>query len=252
MVTLGDARPPEGMRLYAVGDIHGEQEQLLDIRERIARDLDARPVADWREIYVGDYVDRGPENAAVIETLAHAPGAERRVCLLGNHDVFMRDFLAEGAPSVLWQWLTNGGTITCANYGVDAIGETSAPRLHAQLSAAVPAAHRRFLDGLECQARFGDFGFVHAGIRPGVPWAAQDADDLIWIREAFLRHRGPHELVVVHGHTPSPRIEVRENRIGIDTGAGKGGVVSAMVIEDGTLAQLTPKGRVPLDGSRAA
>jgi serine/threonine protein phosphatase 1 len=243
MVTLGEARPPEGLRLYAVGDIHGEHEALVEIRSRLARDRAERPVPDWREVYLGDYIDRGPDSAGVIETLATAPEADRRVCLLGNHDAFLRDFLARPEPSALWLWLTNGGTTTLADYGIDATGDPRAESLHRALLRAMPEHHLRFVRGLVAAATFGDFAFVHAGIRPGVPWEEQIEDDLLWIREEFLGHPGPHERVVVHGHTPARRVEPRPARINVDTGAGKGGHLSAVTIEpDGRVGRLDPEG----------
>ncbi len=232
---LGEARTPEGMRLYAIGDVHGCDDMLAAAHDQIAADLGARPIADHRIVHIGDYIDRGPASAAVIERLARLTEADPRVsCLRGNHDAMMLDFLADpvgGGPL----WLMNGGDATLRSYGVDGRARHDAKRylaeLGKQLAAALPARHRAFLEGLQLTARFGDFFFCHAGIRPGVPLDAQSHEDLIWIREAFLWDGRDFGVVVVHGHTPAPQPEVRPNRINVDTGAVYGGPLTVLALE---------------------
>lgn len=249
-VTLDSARAPEGMRLYAVGDVHGERDAAAEILGRIRADLAARPVGAHAEIWVGDFIDRGADSAGVFDLMLTAPGTAERICLLGNHDDFLRRFIATAARDVLAIWLTNGGVAACLSWGVDPLlmdaelSEEGTRAFRDRLAAALPPAHHAFLRGLRPSAVFDDFAFVHAGIRPGLPLDAQREDDLIWIRDDFLDHRGPHGHVIVHGHTPTQAIEVTPCRIGIDTGAGKGGRLSAIAIETGTVHRLDPAGAV--------
>ena len=243
-MRLGEARTPDGMRLYAIGDVHGCDAMLADMHGRIGRDLAARPVADHRIIHIGDYGDRGPDTAGVIARLvALTAGDPCVMCLRGNHDQMLIDFLANperGAP----MFLANGGKETLRSYGVNLRRQNYAS-LGAQLAEKVPKAQRAFLEALPFTARFGDFLFVHAGIRPGVPLAGQEPQDLIWIREEFLGSGADHGFVVVHGHTPANRAEVLPNRINVDTGAVYGGPLTCVVLE-GTevrFIEVAPSGR---------
>ena len=228
---LGEAKTPEAMRLYAIGDVHGCDGLLADAHDAIAADLAARPAADHRIIHVGDYVDRGPDSAGVVERLVRLRGSDPRiVCLRGNHDALMEDFLTDpiGAGPT---WLANGGGRTLADYGVTAEPRHGLVGLAAQFAARLPASHREFLESLTCSATFGDFFFCHAGIRPGVPLDRQDPQDLLWIRDPFLFDASAHGVVVVHGHTPAPEPEIRPNRINIDTGAVFTGRLTCLVLE---------------------
>ena len=232
---LGEAKTPDDMRLYAIGDVHGCDAMLVGAHVAIADDLRARPAGDHRIVHVGDYVDRGPASAGVIERLAGlAETNPQIVCLRGNHDAMMLDFLTDPVGGGA-MWLMNGGDKTLASYGVDASGwQDSNRRLTAlceQFADALPARHRDFLGGLADTARFGDFFFCHAGIRPGVPLDDQAPRDLIWIRDDFLWDARDHGVVVVHGHTPQPRPEVRPNRINVDTGAVFGGPLTVLALE---------------------
>jgi serine/threonine protein phosphatase 1 len=238
-----DAVPPgvpPGTRVYALGDCHGCLAALRGLRAAIVADsarADARgPRADRRVVvYLGDYIDRGPDSRGVVELLIGEPLAGfESVHLLGNHELFLLRFLdGEDDASV---WMMNGGPATLRSYGLDARGVGprtggDASRLRDALTAAVPAAHRAFLDGLALSHLEGDYFFVHAGVRPGVPLAAQEADDLLWIREPFLGSTADHGKVVVHGHSTTTEVTVRANRIGIDTGACYGGNLTALVLE---------------------
>ena len=232
---LGEARTPDGMRLYAIGDVHGCDGMLADMHQRIGEDLAARSVEDHRIIHIGDYGDRGSDSARVIARLVAMTAADRRVtCLKGNHDQMLLDFLDDplGAGDV---FLANGGDTTVASYGIASGGlpilRSEYDALAAALGERMPATHRAFLDGLPYAVRFGDYFFCHAGIRPGVPLERQDPNDLIWIREPFLSDRRDHGAVVVHGHTPVARPEVKPNRINIDTGAVYGGPLTCVVLD---------------------
>ncbi len=232
-MRLGEARTPAGMRLYAIGDIHGCDRQLGEMHGKIAADLAARPVADHRIIHVGDYADRGPNSKGVIERLVTMTAADTRViCLRGNHDQMLADFLADASAGDIF--LINGGGETLASYGVAPgrfpISENLAA-LRSELEQQMPATHRSFIEGLPLCVRFADYFFCHAGIRPGVPLDRQDPEDLIWIRDAFLTDDSDHGVVVVHGHTPMPAPEVRPNRINIDTGLVYGGSLTCLALE---------------------
>jgi serine/threonine protein phosphatase 1 len=236
-VELGEAKAPPGMRLYGIGDVHGCDELLAEMHAQINRDLAARGVGDYRIVHVGDYVDRGPDSRAVIERLARMCDADPRVlCLRGNHDDLLLDFMAE-EPGAAENFFANGGEATVASYGVHVGLIASLLGSHgglgARLREAMPAHHRAFVEGLALSARFGDFFFCHAGIRPGVALDAQVKDDLIWIREGFLDCSADLGVVVVHGHTPTKdrRPDVRPNRIDIDTGAVFGGPLTCVAIE---------------------
>jgi serine/threonine protein phosphatase 1 len=228
-------RVPPHRRIYAVGDIHGRSDLLDRLHEMIVADRAkagaVRPVL----VYLGDYVDRGPDSAGVIDrVLGPPPGDFDVVCLIGNHEQMMLDFLA-GAGAGLG-WLMNGGDATLASYGVPVAGEVYRREelvpLQQALIQRLPAAHRRFLNGLSHTHREGDYLFVHAGIRPGVPLDQQDAEDLIWIREEFLDSTTDHGAVVVHGHSIRPKVEMRKNRIGLDTGAFASGTLTCLVLQD--------------------
>jgi serine/threonine protein phosphatase 1 len=237
-----------GRRIYAIGDIHGCRTALAAVHAAIARDLAAAPHPDSVVVHVGDLVDRGPDSRGVIEDLLRWDLAAERVCLLGNHDEAMLRFLEDPHAMLSSEhWVSGGmgGGATLASYGLDP-RSTRLEALHRAALAAVPAAHRAFLEGLPRLCRIGSYVFVHAGIRPGVPLDRQHPDDLVWIRGDFLRSRADHGAVVVHGHTPVRAVEVRPNRIGIDTGAVFGGRLSCLVLEGPGRWLLGEEGRQQL------
>ena len=228
-MTSSRPRAPAGKRLYAIGDIHGCRDQLESLLKQIlddaARDRDREKVL----ITLGDYVDRGPGSREVLEILSGSPlPGFTCVHLRGNHDTMMRAFLDNPAAGPLW--LLNGGDATCRSYMLDPTGRPSA--LSAALGRALPPRHRDFLDSLALSHVEGDYLFVHAGLRPGVPLAEQDPEDLIWIRDPFLFSTRDHGCVVVHGHSPSDTPDRQPNRIGIDTGACYGGPLTCLVLEE--------------------
>ena len=228
-----DASGPAGMRLYAIGDVHGRLDLLRMMHAYIEDELEREPAEDWRIIHLGDYVDRGPDSKGVLDLLIGAVGGDQRIiALAGNHDLGFLDFLANPSPNGLFAH--NGGAQTALSYGVrlnfSSLAEVAEG--HAELCKAVPPSHIAFLNGLGFSAMFGDFFFCHAGIRPGVSLSRQDPGDLTWIRDEFLDHVELHPKVIVHGHTPSPDPEVLPNRINVDTHACRSGVLTALVIED--------------------
>lgn len=237
-VHLRDAKGPDGTVVYAIGDVHGRLDLLLQMHGMIAKDLRQRGGGDWRIVHLGDHVDRGPDSKRVLDFLCEAIDADpRNIMLTGNHDVGMLGFLKEPDPTGLF--IRYGGIETALSYGVD-LDPTSVDSLaegHEALLDALPDRHREFLENLKFSMTLGDFFFCHAGIVPGVPLSEQKPLDLIWIRERFLNYIGPHPKVVVHGHTPVREPEIRANRINLDTGAYFTGRLTALVI-DGAEKQI--------------
>jgi diadenosine tetraphosphatase ApaH/serine/threonine PP2A family protein phosphatase len=228
---------PEGQLLYAVGDIHGRLDLLENLLGLIELDARASRHADRRTlVFLGDYVDRGPDSRGVVERLITGlPQGFDTYFLKGNHEAILLDFLEDAWR--LDHWLMNGGEETMGSYGVDAerlAQQGAAPEAWCQAFAqALPEAHLRFFRDLQLCVTFGDYLFVHAGVRPGVPLAAQSEADLIWIRGPFLSHPDPFDKIVVHGHTPGQEPVTRYNRIGIDTGAVFTGRLTALRLEGG-------------------
>jgi serine/threonine protein phosphatase 1 len=211
---------PEGLTLYAIGDIHGRSDCLADAHALIDRDIARLGSRDRAiEIYLGDYVDRGPDSKGVIERLIKRSATVPLVLLRGNHELIMESFLGGVTPFEEWRML--GGLETILSYGVDArslLREAKTIRPQ-DLIERLPVAHTRFLSALENVRKFGRYCFVHAGLRPGVSLENQHIDDLTWIREDFLKFGGDFGYIVVHGHTPVPAVEFLPNRVNIDTGA---------------------------------
>lgn len=224
---------PDGVRIYAVGDIHGRDDLLIRMHAMILADVRAHPAASPTVVYLGDYVDRGSGSFEVIEFLINEPlPGFTSVALMGNHEDMMLRFLA-GPPTL--NWLVNGGIATLASYGVGAglpaIYLADLDVLRRELRAAVPPSHMRFLLGLGLMHVVGDYAFVHAGVRPGVDLEVQTQADLLWIRDKFLDSRKDHGKVVIHGHTITEDPEIRANRIGIDTGAFVTDRLTCLVLE---------------------
>ena len=233
-----------GAVVYAVGDVHGRADLLDRLLARVREDAATRPERRKVLVFLGDYVDRGPDSRRVIDLLAaEDPYGPERVFLKGNHEDAMLGFLA--APETGIQWLGFGGAATLRSYGVDPSAahiDGDLDRLRRELARALPRSHRRFLDRLALCHEEGDYLFVHAGVRPGIPLDRQDPDDLIWIRGAFLESREDFGKTVVHGHSIAPRPELRANRIGIDTGAFATGVLTCLVLRGARRAFIqTPR-----------
>lgn len=220
--------PPQ-TRIYAIGDIHGCADLLADLIARIEDDLQRRPIAHFIEVYLGDYVDRGADSRGVINLLAERLINNRAICLRGNHEVMLEAFLRN--PSTLRDWVPMGALQTLDSYGVPLIPKKTAAELHRLFRERLPRAHELFLQCLHDSFCYGDFLFVHAGIRPGVPVEQQEAGDMHWIRNDFLESTQDHGYFIVHGHTPVPHPDIRSNRINIDTGAWRTGVLTCVAIE---------------------
>lgn len=224
-----------GYRAYAVGDIHGRVDLLEHLLAKIHADLQRRPARKILLVFVGDLIDRGPSSAQVIERLRcyHREGV-RPVFLLGNHEEVMLRALA-GDSTVVESWLQFGGLQCLQSYGVTLakLRGRSAEEVIEIVRSVVPREHVEFLESFADSCRFGDYLFVHAGIRPGIDVDQQSQSDLRWIREPFLFDERDHGFLVVHGHTISDEVEERPNRIGIDTGAYRSGILTALAI-DGT------------------
>jgi serine/threonine protein phosphatase 1 len=227
---FSDPALPPDTRIYAVGDIHGRADLLRDIIQRIDDDRARRPVRVSIEVYIGDYIDRGPQSKDVIDALAWRVVQKGAVCLRGNHEALLEAFFAD--PAGLHPWLYVGGRQTLESYGLShADLDASEFRIHRRLLDVFPEAHRLFLECLQDYFSCGDFLFVHAGLRPGIPLAQQSLHDLHWIRDEFLDFKQSHGPLVVHGHTPVSHPELLPNRINIDTGAWMSGVLTCVVIE---------------------
>lgn len=223
---------PPGHRAYAIGDVHGCAAELDQLLRKIARDCATAPGVSHM-IFVGDLVDRGPDSAGVIERLrgGNLP-CDRHEFLMGNHEEAMLEAWG-GNTETLQGWLAYGGRETLESYGID---RAETYRLGAEIISrmreAVPQTHIDFIRSFSDQVRIGDYLFVHAGIRPGVPLARQDSYDLRWIRDEFLGDgETDHGAIIVHGHTISQEPEIRSNRIGIDTGCYASGRLTALVLE---------------------
>lgn len=231
------ARIPAGLRVYAIGDIHGRADLLRHLHGMIAEDLAAAPVERAQVVYLGDYVDRGLESRQVVDLLIDEPlaGVER-VHLMGNHEEVLLQFLDD--TGVGPNWFFFGGDATLYSYRVPgaspSIPADRLSKVQADFRAALPERHLAFYSGLGAMHQVGDYLFVHAGIRPGVPLAAQSPADLYWIRDEFLESAANHGAVVVHGHTITPEPVMRPNRIGIDTGAYASGRLTCVALEGET------------------
>jgi serine/threonine protein phosphatase 1 len=228
------ASAPADTRIYAIGDIHGCADLVSEVMARIDDDIRRRPIAHTVEVYLGDYVDRGPHSSRVLDLLAFRLVANRAVCLRGNHEAVMEGFLQD--PSILEHWVPLGGMQTLASYGIELRDDTeTALDLHRRFLDVFPREHELVMRCLRNQFSCGDFLFVHAGIRPNVPIEQQDVNDLIWIRDEFLDSTRRHERLVVHGHTPVPHPDIKPNRINIDTGAWRTGTLTCIAIEGSTI-----------------
>jgi serine/threonine protein phosphatase 1 len=226
------ARVPEGSRIYAIGDVHGRLDLLEQVLARVDTDMATHPTSNAIRVFLGDYIDRGPESKRVLDRLIGCCAAQPCVCLMGNHETYLSEFLRN--PDILSAWRHYGGFATLLSYGLVPRIETDVQErreLASDLDKILPSSHREFLSNLKPYFICGDFFFVHAGVRPGICLTEQSEDDLLWIREDFLLCEDPFGKVIVHGHTPVLEPEVRPNRINIDTGAYATGRLTCLVLE---------------------
>lgn len=228
----GPAGAP-GYRAYVVGDVHGRLDLLEQILAKIHSELQRRPARKTLLVFVGDLIDRGPSSAQVVERLrTYRREGIRPLFLLGNHEEVLLRILG-GEKTLVPSWLKFGGLQCLESYGVDIaeLRDRSNDQVMQLIQEIVPSNHAEFLRSFIDSCRFGDYLFVHAGIRPGIELEQQRQSDLRWIRGPFLFDETDHGFIVVHGHTISTEIDEQVNRIGIDTGAYRTGVLSALAIE---------------------
>lgn len=198
--------------IYAVGDIHGRADLLGELHEKLKKDWPPGII-----VYLGDYIDRGPQSARVIDILLDDALPEfRQVFLRGNHEEML--LLSIDYLEAFEGWLEVGGLDTLASYGVGSAKE-------------IPRKHLDFIRATERSYETDEFFFCHAGVDPDLPLLDQDPDDLFWITEPFLSSKKDFGKVVVHGHTPGRRPQVRPNRIGIDTDAWRTGCLTAVALD---------------------
>lgn len=223
----------KGDAIYAIGDIHGRYDLLKQMTETIERHAAAyRRGQDYHIIVLGDMIDRGPDSARVIRSLRSLSGQKKATVLLGNHeDAMLRTI--DGEPGMLTRWMRFGGDATLQSFGIaPPRDEDDYPRVMQQMRSDIPENYVSWLRRRPISVRSGDYLFCHAGIRPGVEIARQKTDDMLWIRDEFLESDEAHGVVVVHGHSISPDVELRHNRIGVDTGAYRTGILTAAFLSD--------------------
>jgi serine/threonine protein phosphatase 1 len=230
--SVQQPRLPEGIRIYAFGDIHGRADLLKHLFAEIDADLAHSPVDRAIEVYLGDYIDRGPYSGHTLDLLIARAQDREAVFLKGNHEAFFLEVLCD--PSKLDNWRMLGGVETLMSYGLQpSLNPDAAEQIELikSLNEAVPNEHFAFLQSLKPSFVCGDFFFVHAGVRPGIPLAKQQESDLLWIRNEFLDSEKNFGKFVVHGHTPVRQPDIRKNRINIDTGAYATGNLTLLRIE---------------------
>ena len=233
--------------LYAIGDIHGQLAQLVEAIDWIEKD--GGPAAPI--VFLGDYIDRGPDSRGVLDLLIQGRDAGRNWTFLkGNHDRMFEWFLqtpSRADPHLFTDlsWLHErlGGQDTLRSYGLDFRLRRRLSAVHDEALWAVPKAHRDFLAGCRLTFETGSLFFCHAGIRPGVALRDQKEEDLLWIREEFLDFEGSHPKLIVHGHSPVEQPCHYGNRINLDSGAGYGHPLTAAVFEERNCSILTAQGR---------
>ena len=235
------ARVPDGVRVYAIGDVHGCKKEMVRLLAVIERHR-AGYAGSTHLVFLGDLVDRGPDSSGVLEYVLTAElPANKLTFLMGNHEEIMLDCY-EGKTEQYSTWLRFGGLETMASYGV--ARETIFSRdfdLGHSMRVAVPPKHISFLRSFEDTLRLGDYLFVHAGIRPGTKLDDQLPRDLRWITREFLTDKTEHGFTVVHGHTITPKVTKRRNRIGVDTGCYRSGNLSALILEGHMTSVLTAR-----------
>ena len=232
-------RLPEGIRVYAFGDIHGRSDLLKEMFTVIDADIARNPVSRPIEVFLGDYIDRGPNSARTLDLLIQRSLYRETVFLKGNHEAYFLEVLRD--PTKLEDWRQFGGLQTLMSYG---IRPTLSPNTAEQtdliraLIEVMPGNHLKFLLSLKPSFLCGDFFFVHAGVRPGIPLKEQQEADLLWIRNEFLDSHENFGKFIVHGHTPVRQPDIRPNRINIDTGAYATGNLTLLTIQGSSMVTV--------------
>ena len=228
---------PGGIRIYAFGDIHGRADLLQQMFTVIDVDVANSPIERPIEVYLGDYIDRGPHSSGTLDLLIERSRNRETVFLKGNHEAFFLDVLRD--PAKLEDWRQFGGLQTLMSYGLqpplNPADKTAQVKLIRMLRDVIPETHLRFLKSLKPSFVCGDFFFVHAGVRPGVPLREQQETDLLWIRDEFLDSEMDFGKFIVHGHTPVREPDIRPNRINIDTGAYATGKLTLLTIQGNSM-----------------
>jgi serine/threonine protein phosphatase 1 len=225
-------RLPDGIRIYAITDIHGCADLLQQMFTVIDRDLTTGRSMRAIHVFLGDYIDRGPDSCRTVELLIERSRKHESVFLKGNHEAFLFDVLKD--PAGLQDWKQYGGLQTLTSYGLrPSLNPDPAEQadLIKQLAVAIPPHQRRFFNNLRLRFVCGDFFFVHAGVKPGVALARQEEHDLLWIREEFLTSERRFGKYIVHGHTPVREPDILPNRANIDTGAYATGNLTLLTIQ---------------------
>jgi len=227
---------PEDLRIYVIGDIHGRFDLLAELQAKIEADANTAGHLKIKQIFLGDYVDRGPDTKAVVDfMLSRPPRGWDRICLKGNHEDMLLKFLED--ESFLEKWGRSGGVQTLHSYDVgliESMREGDAKKIQKKFRKNLTKAHRIFFTQLKHSVEYGDYFFAHAGVRPGVDLDAQTEDDLLWIRKEFISSNKDFGKIIIHGHTPVKQPEILPNRINIDTGAWSSGQLTCLVLESET------------------
>jgi serine/threonine protein phosphatase 1 len=223
---------PDGLRVYAIGDVHGSADLLAQLLLVIDTDSATYPATQVVEVLLGDYIDRGPQSQQVLDLLIARSQRRRMVFLKGNHENCITDFLRD--PAMLEHWKELGGLETLSSYGLKPSirpDRREQAELAIALRRVLPDTHRYFLSRLTKSFDCGDYFFVHAGVRPGIPLSQQKEEDLLWIRGEFLDYKKGFGKIIIHGHTPVAEPDIHPNRINIDTGAYATGNLTCLVLQ---------------------
>jgi len=234
---------PPGVRIYAVGDIHGRLDLLNELLARIGDDMSARPATRSVSIFLGDYIDRGPSSRETIDRLIAHAAANESVFLKGNHEQIAISCLRD--RGLFERWMRLGGLETLMSYGITLAAlsdDRQIVRLQAAFHDALPQSHFRFFRDLQSSFTCGDYFFAHAGVKPDIPLSRQKESDLLWIRQEFLSSRDDFGKIVIHGHTPARDVQVEPNRVNIDTGAFATGRLTCLVIDESSLSVIDTSG----------
>jgi serine/threonine protein phosphatase 1 len=234
-----EPRLPDGVRIYAFGDIHGCADLLRKMFTVIDADIARNPMPRPIEVYLGDYIDRGPLSSQTLDLLIERARSRETVFLKGNHEAYCLEVLRD--PTKVEDWRQFGGLQTLMSYGIQpSLNPDAAEQIEliAALTEAMPRKHLAFLQGLKSHFECGDFFFVHAGVRPGIPLNEQRESDLLWIRNEFLDSDEDFGKFIVHGHTPVRAPDIRKNRANIDTGAYATGNLTLLTIQGSSMLAL--------------
>jgi len=230
---IDDATIPEGRRVYAIGDVHGRNDLLLQLLDKIIKDDGEREKAESEIIFLGDLVDRGPDSAGVLDTAMRVKEQLRNVrFLMGNHEeVYLAATTGDEKSVRFFNRIGGRETILSYEITMKEYIELDMVQLAKRIPELFPREHIDFIAGFEDHIIIGDYAFVHAGIRPGIPLSEQRQKDLRWIREEFLSAEDAHEKVIVYGHTITDDAVENGNRIGIDTGAYYSDKLTALALQ---------------------